>query len=95
MSERGWELLWIAVSAQRQGEGIGGELLRFAEQQVQANKGRMLLIETSSLPKYQKTRAFYLQHGYSEVARIPDFYTDGESKVIFAKRTDKAQAANP
>jgi hypothetical protein len=26
------------------------------------------------------------KHGFEEVATIPDFYTDGDSKVIFARR---------
>jgi hypothetical protein len=47
---------------------------------------RLLLIETCSLPKFAPTRAFYAHHSYREVARIPDFYTDGDSEVIFAKR---------
>ena len=46
----------------------------------------MLLIETSSLPRFAATHAFYGKHGYTKVARIPDFYADGDSKVIFAKR---------
>ena len=66
--------------------GIGGQLLRYTEARVRESAGRLLLIETSSLPKFDPTRAFCAYHGYREVARIPDFYTDGDSRVIFAKR---------
>lgn len=86
MTDGTWDLWWIAVSPQRQGEGIGGELLHFTEEQVRAGGGRQLLIETSSRPQYDKTRAFYLGRGYDEVARIPDFYAEGDSKVVFLKR---------
>lgn len=86
MTDRSWDLLWIAVAPHRQGQGIGGELVRFTEEQVRASGGRLLLIETSSLPRFDATHAFYGKKGYAEVARIPDFYADGESKVIYAKR---------
>lgn len=86
MSDRTWDLWMIAVAPERQGQGIGSELVRFTEAHIRANGGRLLLIDTSSLPKYDTTRAFYSKHGYGEVARIPDFYTDGDSKVIYAKR---------
>ena len=86
VGDRTWDLLWISVAPSRQGQGIGGELIRFAEACVGAAGGRLLLIDTSSLPRFAATHAFYGNHGYAEVARIPDFYADGESKVIFAKR---------
>lgn len=86
MTDRTWDLLWIAVAPDRQGQGIGGELVRFTEARARASDGRLLLIETSSLPRFDATHAFYAKHGYAEVARIPDFYADGESKVIYAKR---------
>ena len=86
MTDRTWDLLWIAVSPERQGRGIGGELIRFTEAHIKANGSRLLIIDTGSLPQFEATHAFYGKHGYAEVARIPDFYADGDSKVIFAKR---------
>lgn len=86
MTDRKWDLWMIAVTASHQGRGVGGHLLRYTEARVREGDGRLLLIETSSLPKFELTRAFYVRHSYREVARIPDFYTDGDSKVIFAKR---------
>lgn len=86
MTDRTWDLLWIAVAPDRQSQGIGGELIRFAEAHIRAGDGRLLIIDTSSLPRFDATHAFYGKHGYAEVARIPDFYADGDSKVIFAKR---------
>ena len=86
MTDRKWDLWMIAVAPDHQGRGIGSELLRFAETHVRTSGGRLLLIETSSLAKFDKSRAFYAKRGYAQVARIPDFYTDGDSKVIYAKR---------
>lgn len=86
MTDRTWDLLWIAVAPDRQGQGIGGELVRFTEAHIRAGGGRLLVIDTCSLPRFDATHAFYGKHGFAEVARIPDFYADGDSKVIYAKR---------
>lgn len=85
IADRKWDLWMIAVAPDRQGQGIGSKLLRFTEAHVRAGGGGLLYIETSSLPKYDTTRVFYGKHGYAEVDRIPDFYADGDSKVIYAK----------
>ena len=94
MTDRTWDPLWIAVAPDRHGQGIGGKLVRFTEAQVRVGAGRLLLIETSSLPRFDATRAFYGKHGYAEVARIPDFYADGDSKVIYTKRIAQAVRGN-
>ena len=87
-ADRKWDLWMIAVLPERQGRGIGSDLLRSAEAHARRADGRLMLIDTSSLPKYEPTQAFYAKHGYAEVARIPDFYADGDSKVVFSKRID-------
>lgn len=94
MTDRKWDLWLIAVHADRQGQGIGGELLRYAERRARVAGARLLLIETRSLPKFDPTHAFYGRHGYREVARIPDDYADGDSKVVFTKRGDATTIAS-
>ena len=32
------------------------------------------------------TRRFYLKHGYTAAAGIPDFYADGDGMAVFTKR---------
>jgi ribosomal protein S18 acetylase RimI-like enzyme len=86
MTDRTWYLYWIAVSKQTQARGIGGTLLRFVEEDIRKLQGRILLIETSSLPHYDLTRKFYLKHQYEQEAVLRDFYADGDDMVIFRKR---------
>ena len=86
MADRTWYLYWIAVTKQTQAKGIGSTLLRHAEEDIRKRKGRVLFIETSSLPHYEPTRRFYLKHGYAQAAHIPDFYADGDGLVVFSKR---------
>lgn len=86
MTDRTWELWWIVVGRDQQGRGRGRWLLDQVEQHVLRQAGRLLLIETSSTPHYEPTRRFYLHNGYNLAARIPDFYSDGDDKCVFAKR---------
>ena len=80
------DLLMIAVvpGGQRQGRGEG--LLRYVENALVADGQRMLLVETSALPAFNRARAFYLKNGFEEEARIRDFYHPGEDKVVFRKQ---------
>jgi ribosomal protein S18 acetylase RimI-like enzyme len=80
-----WELWWIVVKAGAQARGLGGEMLRFAEEEARRRQGRVLFIETSSQPLYDPTRRFYLKHGYEEHAILKDYYAAGDSKVVFRK----------
>jgi len=80
-----WDLYWIAVSPGAQGMGIGTVLLEEVEGRLTRLNARLLIIETSSRPEYDPTRAFYLKRGYREVARVPDFYEAGDDRVVYAK----------
>ncbi len=86
MADRVWYLYWIAVDPTRQGQGIGGELLKHVEATIQEARGRLHLIETSSQPHYEPTRAFYLKQGYAVASILQDFYADGDDLVVFARR---------
>jgi ribosomal protein S18 acetylase RimI-like enzyme len=86
MTDRNWHLWWIAVSKQIQAKGIGGELVRYVEEDVGRARGRQLLVETSSLPHYELTRRFYLKHGYELACAQPDYYADGDDMVVFRKK---------
>jgi len=83
-----YHLYWIAVDPSHQAQGIGGTLLRFMEKMVKDMRGRMILVETSSSPKYQEARDFYSKHGYREVARIDDFYRVNEDLIIYQRRLE-------
>jgi len=86
MTDRTWYLWWIAVSKEIQARGIGGKLLKHIEDAIRAEKGRLLLLETSSLPSYELTRRFYLKNGYTIMAVLKDYYADGHDMVVFSKR---------
>jgi ribosomal protein S18 acetylase RimI-like enzyme len=85
MTERSWYLYWIAVSKQTQAKGVGGGLMHHVEEDIRNNNGRVLFIETSSLPHYDLTRKFYLKHGYEVTAVLRDYYHDADDMVVFRK----------
>jgi ribosomal protein S18 acetylase RimI-like enzyme len=86
LTEGTWDIYWIAVAPDKQGQRIGSALMGAAETGIRQAGGRLAIIETSSLPSYARTRDFYSRHNYEIVARIPDFYAPGDDKLILLKR---------
>jgi ribosomal protein S18 acetylase RimI-like enzyme len=55
------------------------------ERDAAALGARVIVIETSDQEALARARNFYLKRGYEERGRIPDFYAEGDSKVIFSR----------
>jgi ribosomal protein S18 acetylase RimI-like enzyme len=87
-----WNLYLIAVSPDRQGRGVGAALMRHVEELLAARGERLLLVETSGLPSFERTRAFYRKIGYVEEARIREFYQAGDDKIVFRKALARAES---
>jgi ribosomal protein S18 acetylase RimI-like enzyme len=85
MTDGTWNLLLVAVRESEQGKGVGSRLTRYLEQALSKRNARVLIVETSGLPDFDRTRAVYRTLDYVEVARIPEFYASGEDKVVFWK----------
>ncbi len=85
LTDRTYDLYWIAVGPNARRGGVGRGLLAATEAAVRSLGGRLLIVETSGLPKYEPTRAFYLATGYILEATLKDFYRDGDDLVIFTK----------
>jgi ribosomal protein S18 acetylase RimI-like enzyme len=80
-----YDLYWIVVDPASQGTGLGWHLILSVEQDVLNRGGRMILIETSSQETYGATVRFYERNGYHLAARIRNFYTMGDDKLVFQK----------
>ena len=85
LAEDAYDIYWMAVAPSEQGKGRGKAFIRWIEDEIRRRDGRVILIETSSQPKYHGTRQFYIDLDYREVARVPDFYRAGDDRVIYAK----------
>lgn len=85
LSDGVFDLYWIVVDPKTQGRGVGRSLLRAAERRAASRSGRWLIAETSGMPSYEATRAFYRAAGYVELGRLPEFYRAGDDKVFFGR----------
>jgi len=86
LTEGTFDLYWIAVDPAFAGQGVGTRLLKRVESEVLNKNGRLIVIETSSGPKYALTRRFYAKNGYVAAETIKDFYRPGEDRVTFLKK---------
>jgi GNAT superfamily N-acetyltransferase len=90
LSKGNWEIYWAAVDPNEQGHGTGRELMYRCEAAIKQLGGWQITLETSSTPQYERTRRFHMSCGYTEIARIPDFYNRGDDLVIFYKKLDQS-----
>jgi len=92
LTEGTYDLYWIFVDPGYQGRSIGAGLLSEVEKNIRKNGGRMLLVDTSSTRRYLPARRFYRNHGFRQAGKVKDFYSLGDSLVIYVKHfVDGAQ----
>ena len=84
-----FDLYWIATHPDAQGLGFGRALMMFVEDRVREEKGRLLILETSSKESYGDTVRFYHRMGYEQASQIRDFYDVGDDKLTFVKRLSR------
>lgn len=87
-AEGSFDLYWIAVRPDAQGQGLGMRILTRTESAMRRLECRRIYVDTSGRPEYAPTRRFYERAGYREAARLVDFYRPGDDKVIFEKRLE-------
>lgn len=86
MSTTCFDLYWIATHNDFRGKGIGKKLLKETSEQARKMGCKILIAETSGLPHYEPTRAFYINNEFILEATLKDFYTDGDDKYFYTKR---------
>jgi ribosomal protein S18 acetylase RimI-like enzyme len=85
MTDRCYDLYWICVERDHKKTGIGTSLILAMESDLKERGGRHVYIDTSSTAPYGEARSFYERHGYRTVSVSPDFYRDGDDKVVYRK----------
>lgn len=80
-----FDLYWIAVAPELQGQRLGRRLIVESERAVWQLGGRRLYVDTAGREQYRPTRAFYEAMGYTRAATLPDFYAPGDAKVVYCK----------
>lgn len=88
MTKATFDLYWLATRADRMGKGHGRRIVAFVEEEVKRRGGRLLVIETSSKESYGSTREFYRKIGCTLAATLPDYYDEGDDKLIYLRRLE-------
>lgn len=83
ISDKRWDLYWIAVDPRQARGGIGSLLLAAMETRLGA--GTRVYVDTSSTAGYAAARSFYERHSYQAVCAFPDFYREGDAKIVYYK----------
>lgn len=86
LTEKRYDIYWIAVLRKKQGCGIGRSLIAEAEKRIRSVGGSYIYVDTSSRDDYHSSRKFYETCGYECVARVPHFFRDDDDKIIYMKK---------
>jgi GNAT superfamily N-acetyltransferase len=85
MSDETRNLYLTALHPKYQRAGIGSKLVKNVEEALIQHAGRILLIETSFLLKFEATKLFYSKYGFHYDERIGELHTAGEDKIVLWK----------
>ena len=72
----------VAVAESARGEGIGSELLAFAERQAAGRRFIFLCVSSFN----HRAQELYDRLGYLRVGEIPNFIIEGHSELLLCKR---------
>lgn len=84
LTEGCWNMRALCVAPGQQGQGVGRALVRDLEAAL-TGRARLLLAETSGTAPFAGARAFYAALGYARVADIPEFWAEGDAKIVFSR----------
>ena len=85
MTDRRFDLYWVAVDPALGRQGVGRRLLARMEAELRGQGPAKVYVDTSSTPGYDRARGFYEKNGYRVACVLHDFYRDGDDKVIYLK----------
>jgi ribosomal protein S18 acetylase RimI-like enzyme len=86
LTERRYDLYWIAVDPVHGRYGIGSRLLAAMEKDLKQAGAGHIYIDTSSTDGYTKARAFYEKNGFHIAASLEDFYREGDHRILYLKK---------
>jgi len=85
LTDKRYDLYWIVVSPDYQNAGLARKLMIETNKHVVNLGGKHIYAETSGTDLYAPARSFYLKNNFTQVARYPNFYRDGDDKVVFVE----------
>lgn len=88
LTDERYDLYWIVVDPARHNRGVATALLTRTEDAIRQLGGHHLYAETSSRDAYAAAQTFYLANSFGKLAHLPDFYKDGDGKIIYGKKIE-------
>lgn len=85
LTEGTWNMRALGVHPDAHRQGCGAALTEGLETGLRGTGARLILADTSSAPEFVGARAFYAARGYTQEARIRDFWDAGDDKITFCK----------
>lgn len=86
MTDGTWNMLAIGVLPAMQGKGVGRAIVSQLEKELRSQGQRILIADTSGTDEFANSREFYRHSGYTQEARIRDFWAPGDDKIVFWKK---------
>jgi GNAT superfamily N-acetyltransferase len=85
LTDRRYHLHWLAVDRAHQSGGLGRLLEKAICHKIHSLGGTRIDAELSTRGPLEKARIFYEKCGYKLAVAIPDYYADGDNKVLYVK----------
>jgi ribosomal protein S18 acetylase RimI-like enzyme len=85
-----WNLLMLWTRKDKSGQGHGTALVEHMENELIRRGMRLLIVETSGLPDFEAARSFYAKCGFTQEARIRNFFAHGDDKIVYTKSLQSA-----
>ena len=81
-----FELYWIAVHPGAARSGLGRKLTNAVEEWVREDGGTHVFATTSTRADYAPAHVFYEAQGFTKMADVPDYHSDGDGMAMFGKK---------
>lgn len=81
-----YEFKWLSTDASLKYKPFIFKKLMEAGEEDLKQKARLFILYTSNTENERNTQSMFLKLGYTKVATLPDFWDDGDDRVVFMKR---------
>lgn len=81
-----YEFKWLSTDCSMRYRPYVFKKLMEAGEEFLKNKARLFILYTSNTDNEKNTQSMFLKLGYTKVAVLPDFWDDGDDRVIFMKK---------
>ncbi|MFX3633003.1 MAG: GNAT family N-acetyltransferase [Candidatus Pristimantibacillus sp.] len=77
---------YIVVHRDYRNSGIASTLIAEMTAYLENRESRYIITYTCDLPEYKTIRRLFERNGFSLVGRCPDYYYDGEDRLIYYRK---------